>query len=1175
MNTNGNNQNSKNLISNDIIMPTSKRLPTFIGISNNNTISKASQRKIRKTFDISFVGKSKKQQKKILRDYGKKRKNGKRFRSVKDAYYYLSNTYNDKVEIQREKIREKRRVNKNKQRRAVRQLTKLERQLIRFDTTGMKTFEVKFKDMNMEQVLKQVVKTLNGKNVVLKLSYDNKNPFFYTLNSTNIARLLEIINNSTIDGDYVMNAAGSDAEFFADFSHITKFEVQKVQELDFLKTGKAKENSTGGFFKYVNKTHFDLSRYGIYKIVNPKNYKDNCLIKALRAGGLDDDRLNELKSFVVNRYVPQSKLRQIAESLDIKIIVKKEDSSKKNSVYGNNDDEIFKIGVLDKHYFLIEDIQLTRYSIQHYKELQEVFPANDFNNVFKKQGKYYKRSNDRFTNSYKVIKDLLEFKDTLLEPICFTQEILQTQFYDEAFDLDNLNYSSKCAVENGVRYNKDGSVMSQEQLDFIEELKFKNAESYTNVFFDFETYCEEINGNKVHIPYLVCWGFADGDVNTAVGKNCGKKMLEWCSKNCPVIPVDLFDDKGKVIKKYQNDKVRIKLIAHNAGYDYRFINKFLFQLDQKTKGSGLMNARGLFMNKNKKIMEVEVKDSYKIITMPLSGFGKCFNLPVSKEVMPYNLYNINTITKGWIPIHTAKPHLKSNEEYETLRKNCKKWDILKVIDGVELFNIITYSIEYCKLDIIVLRMGYNKFREWIKQECNIDINGVWTIASLADKYLHQQGVYKGVYKLSGLPRIFIQKCVVGGRTMCRDNIKYWKGKGNKKCKIADFDACSLYPASMVRLGDEYGGTLKGKPKIIQEHTKKFLDSVDGYFVKVKITKVKIHRHFSLISQINDKGVRVFHNEMVGEYFYMDKTALDDAIKFMGIEFEVIKGYYYDEGRNPRIKKVLQYLYDTRLKKKAEKNPIQVVYKLIMNSSYGKSILKPINTEEKIIDGEENALKYIQKNYNKVVEYNKLWNCNKYRIKVHKAINEHYNNAAVGVEILSMSKRIMNEVICLAEDENLKIYYQDTDSIHIGYDDVAILKKSFTKMYGRELDGKLLGQFHIDFDLKVGDDKATAESIISEEFIALGKKCYIDSLVGKTKEGKVIRNYHIRMKGVPNTTIHYTAKVAGISVLQLYRNMFRGKAYEFDLLEGGARCNFKFGKDGSITSMNNFKRTLSF
>ena len=69
-------------------------------------------------------------------------------------------------------------------------------------------------------------------------------------------------------------------------------------------------------------------------------------------------------------------------------------------------------------------------------------------------------------------------------------------------------------------------------------------------------------------------------------------------------------------------------------------------------------------------------------------------------------------------------------------------------------------------------MGYNKFREWIKQECNIDINGVWTIASLADKYLHQQGVYKGVYKLSGLPRIFIQKCVVGGRTMCRDNIKY-------------------------------------------------------------------------------------------------------------------------------------------------------------------------------------------------------------------------------------------------------------------------------------------------------------------------------------------------------------------------------------------------------------------
>ena len=68
---------------------TSKRLPTFIGIYNNNTISKASQRKLRKAFNISFVGKSKAQQKNILKDFGLNRPSGKRFKNEKYAYLYL------------------------------------------------------------------------------------------------------------------------------------------------------------------------------------------------------------------------------------------------------------------------------------------------------------------------------------------------------------------------------------------------------------------------------------------------------------------------------------------------------------------------------------------------------------------------------------------------------------------------------------------------------------------------------------------------------------------------------------------------------------------------------------------------------------------------------------------------------------------------------------------------------------------------------------------------------------------------------------------------------------------------------------------------------------------------------------------------------------------------------
>ena len=63
-------------------------------------------------------------------------------------------------------------------------------------------------------------------------------------------------------------------------------------------------------------------------------------------------------------------------------------------------------------------------------------------------------------------------------------------------------------------------------------------------------------------------------------------------------------------------------------------------------------------------------------------------------------------------------------------------------------------------------------------------------------------------------------------------------------------------------------------------------------------------------------------------------------------------------------------------------------------------------------------------------------------KITKTIEEHYNMVHCGVEILSMSKRIMNEVMCLAEDKGLKIYYQDTDSMHIGVNHVKKLAKYY-------------------------------------------------------------------------------------------------------------------------------------
>ena len=64
----------------------------------------------------------------------------------------------------------------------------------------------------------------------------------------------------------------------------------------------------------------------------------------------------------------------------------------------------------------------------------------------------------------------------------------------------------------------------------------------------------------------------------------------------------------------------------------------------------------------------------------------------------------------------------------------------------------------------------------------------------------------------------------------------------------------------------------------------------------------------------------------------------------------------------------------------------------------------------------------------------------------------------------MSKRIMNEVMCLAEDFKLSIYYQDTDSMHINYE-VELLALALKSTYNRDLIGKDRPQFHTDFDLE--------------------------------------------------------------------------------------------------------------
>lgn len=940
-------------------------------------------------------------------------------------------------------------------------------------------------------------------------SYQNKNSKYIiqpkgsknwiTLSSGNIERLK---NYQALTGDEFGERAGSDNQFIFQLDNMPEVKVKLIKV-----TG---QKPQGSFFKYYHNLPLDLTRYDIYSEA-PKNYNQNCLIKALIESGLPEDKINCIKSFVKCGSVPTCKLTAICDKLGIKITLRKP-NSKNLLKFGKTGDE-YKLGLIDNHYFIIDKTNITSFSI---KNIELVKDFDDWNNIYKIGDGYIRRTKERFIDSYNLILLLLEYKEQFLEPIP-TSDILSTQYFNTHEESEELEFDDliSCKINETIKSEKN---------------------DYPICYFDFET---TTNGDN-HIPYLCCADFLDEQV-IFYGDECGKKLMNWIKKKCE--------------KEEIEDML---LVAHNLRYDFTFIMEYLYALKPVLKGNRLMGGTGKLYYGNKAFSKIHFLDSCNLISSKLSGFGKMFNLEQGKEIMPYSVYTNENVDKRFINTNEMLESIDKKDKEQFL-ENVEKWNC----GDNEEIDIIAYSAKYCEIDVDVLKNGFETFRMWIKEVCNLDIKNYCSIASLGLDYIVSKGCFEECFKICGVPRDFIQKCVVGGRCMTRDS-KKWKTQK----KVADFDAVSLYPSAMARME----GFLKGKPKVIMNKSFDWLlKNTDGFFVKALcLNNPSINRGFPLLSKTDAKtGIRNFSNETKNEVFYLDKTLYEECKKYQGLEFKIICGYYYDEGRNNKINSVIKHLFNARIQAKKQKNPIQAIYKLLMNSCYGKCLLKPIDSENEIVSA-NNWDNYLSYNYNFIKDFTQMGNC--YIVNKIKPINEHFNNVYAGVEILSMSKRIMNEVMCLAEDLELNIYYTDTDSMHIDQKHIPILEKEFNKLHNRELIGKNMGQFHSDFDLGDCDDVVAVESIF------LGKKAYIDKLVGNDNGVEEI-GYHIRMKGVSSMAIDHYVEKNVTNYMDLYNRLYEIGTLEdgtfFDLLAGGKACKFHYNADMSVSSLSEFQRKVTF
>jgi len=1025
--------------------------------------------------------------------------------------------------------------------------------------------------LSLADIVKRILKSYSKSNKPTLMRIGDTQ---YALNPNTRERLFKYVENNFVSYE---DTTESDGQV------VTQISENPIIRFDIIELKHKNQKQSGKFFPYYHKlNNLDLTKYGIYSNLEQLNKEVDkiCLVKALRMSGLNDEKYAALLTMIKSANIPFSQIEQICNTLSIQIRVKRlNQKNPQRDWFGKEFNEIYHIGMIEDHYFILDTAPITHYAIDNFEKVKDTINWNTLKNETI-------RDRSKCINSFIFVQELLKNQDRLLTKISYN-DLAATPFYkmyDNEFPTLKYDMEKCCKLVNDKKDKEENAMMLcyASGKDY-EPKESKPKQEYLNVFFDFETYANEANK---HVPYLCCALVANrAEPVSFIGEDCGLQMLKYIS----CLKIDF-----------------IRLIAHNATYDYQFIVKYLTKFSEITRGNRMLSAKGVFGKTN-----IQIKCSYHLISMPLSKFGKTFKLPQSKEIMPYGIYNeIGNVNKRFVPINIV---LNGNDKYghvflkqnqkKQFSYNLEKWELIRK-DGT--YDIIEYSKKYCEMDCIVLRDGYNTFRKWIlelenintHESLNLDINDIMTSASLAHKFMIENGCYNQVYQLSGVPQQFIQKCVVGGRTMLANNKATIKGQ-NKK--VGDFDGVSLYPSAMNRMR----GFLTGKPipfekPVKYENRYKTLGDFDGWFIEVRINNIPKRRAFPLLSYVNEKGIRIFSNDMQGKIVYLDGIQLEDAIEFHELkstDFEILRGYIFRSGVNSKINETIEYLFNTRLEKKNEPiydangnkigkgNPCETIYKLIMNSAYGKSILKEQEFETKYFDKQEEYDIFLSRNYEWIEWVNKVDDSNIIKVKVRNAISEHQNIAQVGVSVLSWSKRIMNEVMCLAEDSGCEIFYQDTDSMHMYQDDIPKLSAAFTKKYNRDLIGENLGQFHSDFEIEYEDEngnKRKCKNVYSRNFIGLGKKCYIDELVGTDHNGKEIIDYHIRMKGVSNSTLEYELKQEikkenphYENMLEMYMHLYKGNSIDFDLTEGMGKSRFRISKSFGVETIDKFSRQIKF
>ena len=374
-----------------------------------------------------------------------------------------------------------------------------------------------------------------------------------------------------------------------------------------------------------------------------------------------------------------------------------------------------------------------------------------------------------------------------------------------------------------------------------------------------------------------------------------------------------------------------------------------------------------------------------------------------------------------------------------------------------------------------------------------------------------------------------------------------------ECLIC-LDVNSLYPFAIVLLN----GYPIGKPKNIPIEdlkSKKFIDYANEYYLKILITKVKKKLDFPSLTKTGENGERLWINDMEGEEVYVDRIFLEELIEHHNIEFEVKTGVMFNEGYNDKIGKVVKKLYELRTRYKKEKNPVQLLYKLMLNTAYGKTIQKPKDSRILWRENTKTSEKNLIRTFGESIQYiSTSKHSNMFKVKLRIGILNHWAMPQCGSLVLS--QRVMNKFLVEFGEH---IFYTDTDSAFITETGYRELKERYLEVLGDDL-GQLKEENHL---------KGNCVKITKAMFLA-PKTYWVRE---ENEKGEVYDKFV--MKGIPQSSIEKVLKQKfnGNPETMFYALINRKNGVLFDLLEGGDKVRMDFSTINAVINLDKFSRRI--